>query len=116
MITLPQVIDSGALTVFEAQGEWFRLPTPSNSHLMVTSERHIREIADAPLQQLSLHAVAKEVIILKCLLRKSLTSADTSTQIYHVWFRVEGPKRHRRNWFCTSAEEPAHSTFTILTP
>ena len=38
---------------------------------MVTSERHIQELANAPLQQLSLHAVAKEVSSNACFLCRS---------------------------------------------
>ena len=53
-----------SLTIYEAQGHCFRLATPSNNHLMVTSEKHIQELANAPFQQLSLHAVAKEVQLL----------------------------------------------------
>ncbi|KAF2864676.1 cytochrome P450 [Massariosphaeria phaeospora] len=45
----------------QARGEAFHIQTPSNNHLMVTSELHTRELARAPPDQLSLHAVAKEV-------------------------------------------------------
>ena len=54
---------------------------------MVTSEEHIREVANAPLQQLSLHAVAKEVFSLACFVTSVpvVTRADTPTEIHHVW-------------------------------
>ncbi|OJI79655.1 hypothetical protein ASPTUDRAFT_204913 [Aspergillus tubingensis CBS 134.48] len=38
------------------------MPTPNNNHLMVTSSFHIKELINAPLQSLSLHAVAKEIL------------------------------------------------------
>ncbi|BCS13738.1 hypothetical protein ALUC_60294S [Aspergillus luchuensis] len=40
----------------------FKVPTPNNNHLMVTSSYHIKELINAPLQSLSLHAVAKEIL------------------------------------------------------
>ena len=69
----------------KARGGWFKIATPLNNHLLVTSEEHIREVANAPLQQLSLHAVAKEVPPLLCFPRAALTCADTTTKIHHVW-------------------------------
>jgi predicted ThiF/HesA family dinucleotide-utilizing enzyme len=55
------VLDSICLTAPKARGKAFKVATPSNDHLLVTSEDLIRELIDAPIQQLSLHAVAKEV-------------------------------------------------------
>ncbi|GAT30866.1 quinate pathway repressor protein QutR [Aspergillus luchuensis] len=47
--------------IYQAGGMPFKVPTPNNNHLMVTSSYHIKELINAPLQSLSLHAVAKEV-------------------------------------------------------
>jgi len=55
----PQLIDS---SYSKAQGMPFKISTPSNDHLLVTSNELIRELIDAPLSQLSLHAVAKEIL------------------------------------------------------
>lgn len=46
---------------------------------MVTSERYVRALADAPVQQFSLHAVAEEVFPLTSL----VTIPDTAAKIYH---------------------------------
>lgn len=46
----------------KAQGKPFRVSTPANDHLLVSSDDLIRQLIDAPLQQLSLHAVAKEIL------------------------------------------------------
>ncbi|KKO98194.1 cycloheximide-inducible-1 [Trichoderma harzianum] len=45
-----------------ALGKTFVVSTPSNDHLLITSPNLIRELIDAPLQQMSLHAVAKEIL------------------------------------------------------
>ncbi|KAM0247337.1 hypothetical protein ACHAQJ_009894 [Trichoderma viride] len=55
----PELIDRA---YDKAQGKAFKVFTPSNDHLLVTSIDLIRELIDAPLQQLSLHAVAKEIL------------------------------------------------------
>ncbi|KAK3303783.1 cytochrome P450 [Chaetomium strumarium] len=55
----PQVIDNAYA---KAEGKAFKVATPSNDHLLVTSDDLIRELIDAPIQQLSLHAVAKEIL------------------------------------------------------
>ncbi|KAK4236588.1 cytochrome P450 [Achaetomium macrosporum] len=55
----PEVIDNACA---KARGKAFKVSTPSNDHLLVTSEDLIRELIDAPIQQLSLHAVAKEIL------------------------------------------------------
>ncbi|KAL8786220.1 MAG: hypothetical protein Q9213_002909 [Squamulea squamosa] len=44
-----------------AHGEPFVIPTPSNRHILVSSEKDVKELSEAPVDQLSLHAVAKEV-------------------------------------------------------
>ncbi|KAF3071576.1 Cytochrome P450 monooxygenase paxP [Trichoderma lentiforme] len=44
-----------------AQGKPFKVSTPSNDHLFITSTSLIKELINAPSQHLSLHAVAKEV-------------------------------------------------------
>lgn len=46
---------------WQAQGNSFKVSTPANDHLLVTSIDLIRELIEAPRQRLSLHAVAKEV-------------------------------------------------------
>jgi hypothetical protein len=46
---------------WQAQGKPFKVPTPTNDHLLVTSMDLIMELVEAPRQRLSLHAVAKEV-------------------------------------------------------
>jgi len=45
----------------KASGQPFVVHTPSNDHLVVAQQEHISKLANAPLSQLSLHAVAKEV-------------------------------------------------------
>ncbi|KAK4077104.1 uncharacterized protein Triagg1_4071 [Trichoderma aggressivum f. europaeum] len=45
-----------------ALGKAFVIFTPSNNHLLITSPDLIRELIDAPLQQMSLHAVATEIL------------------------------------------------------
>ncbi|KAB8076861.1 cytochrome P450 [Aspergillus leporis] len=55
----PEIIDSAYIS---AHGKPFRVSTPSNDHILITSNDHIRELIDAPLQSLSLHAVAKEIL------------------------------------------------------
>ncbi|KAH8589196.1 cytochrome P450, partial [Bisporella sp. PMI_857] len=44
-----------------ANGKPFKVVTPSNEYLLIISEKLIKEVMDAPLDKLSLHAVAKEV-------------------------------------------------------
>lgn len=39
----------------------FVLPTPENHYIHVSSERHIKELSEAPEDRLSLHALAKDV-------------------------------------------------------
>ncbi|KAF2679172.1 cytochrome P450 [Lentithecium fluviatile CBS 122367] len=46
----------------KANGSPFEIPTPGRRHLMVTSPKHIEEINRAPLDLLSLHAVAKDFL------------------------------------------------------
>ena len=53
---------------------------------MVTSEGHIRELSNAPMQQLSLHAVAKEVLLpctYFCI--PIITLTDTPAKVHNVW-------------------------------
>ncbi|KAL7955519.1 cytochrome P450 [Trichoderma compactum] len=45
-----------------AQGRSFKVSTPSNDHLFITSTSLIKELINAPSQHLSLHAVAKEIL------------------------------------------------------
>ncbi|QYS95719.1 hypothetical protein H0G86_002994 [Trichoderma simmonsii] len=54
----PELIDRAYNRV---QGKPFKVPTPSNDHLFITSTSLIKELINAPSQSLSLHAVAKEV-------------------------------------------------------
>lgn len=49
------------LTKAQAHGEPFVVPTPTNRHILVSSEQDVKELSEAPVDQLSLHAVAKEV-------------------------------------------------------
>ncbi|EHK23856.1 uncharacterized protein TRIVIDRAFT_200187 [Trichoderma virens Gv29-8] len=53
----PEIIDHAYK---QAKGKTFKVSTPSNDHLLITSTALIRELINAPLQHLSLHAVAKE--------------------------------------------------------
>ncbi|UKZ67614.1 uncharacterized protein TrAtP1_008769 [Trichoderma atroviride] len=46
----------------KAQGKPFKVSTPANDHLLVTSLDLIMELVEAPRQRLSLHAVAKEIL------------------------------------------------------
>ncbi|KAL4974754.1 cytochrome P450 [Aspergillus desertorum] len=55
----PELIDRA---YFASKGKPFVISTPSNDHLMITSNEHIMETVNAPSQTLSLHAVAKEII------------------------------------------------------
>ncbi|GFF33517.1 ent-kaurene oxidase [Aspergillus udagawae] len=55
----PDIIDKAYLS---AEGMPFKISTPSNDHWLVTSNDLITELANAPLQNLSLHAVAKEIL------------------------------------------------------
>ncbi|KAL6820465.1 cytochrome P450 [Trichoderma sp. SZMC 28015] len=58
LVSGPELIDRA---YNKALGKTFVVSTPSNDHLLITSPNLIRELIDAPLQQMSLHAVAKEV-------------------------------------------------------
>ncbi|KJZ75447.1 hypothetical protein HIM_05143 [Hirsutella minnesotensis 3608] len=53
------MIDNGYA---QANGSPFRISTPSNDHLIITSKQLIKELIDAPPGDLSLHAVAKEML------------------------------------------------------
>ncbi|KAL8851304.1 MAG: hypothetical protein Q9221_003749 [Calogaya cf. arnoldii] len=44
----------------DAHGEPFVILTPSNRHVLVSSAKDIKELSEAPVDVLSLHAVAKE--------------------------------------------------------
>ena len=46
----------------EARGRPFVVHTPSNQLVLISSQQHIRELNKAPSSQMSLHAVAKELI------------------------------------------------------
>ncbi|KAI2469098.1 cytochrome P450 [Annulohypoxylon bovei var. microspora] len=59
LIRGPQIIDNAYK---KANGKPFKITTPSNDHLLITSPEMIREVIDAPLERLSLHAVAKEIL------------------------------------------------------
>ncbi|PTB56075.1 hypothetical protein M431DRAFT_552903 [Trichoderma harzianum CBS 226.95] len=58
----PELIDRA---YNRAQGKPFKVSTPSNDHLFITSTSLIKELINAPSQHLSLHAVAKERQILQ---------------------------------------------------
>ena len=45
----------------KSSGDPFIVHTPDNIHVMVSSSTHVSELSGAPLHQLSLHAVAKDV-------------------------------------------------------
>lgn len=49
------------LTGIQAKGKPFEILTPGRRHQMVSSPLHLKEINRAPLDVLSLHAVAKDV-------------------------------------------------------
>ncbi|KAL7924715.1 cytochrome P450 [Trichoderma austrokoningii] len=55
----PDLIDRAYI---KAQGKPFKVSTPANDHLLVTSMELIMELIEAPRHQLSLHAVAKELL------------------------------------------------------
>jgi hypothetical protein len=78
----PEIIDKAYIA---AEGKPFKISTPSNDHLLVTSNEHIAELVNAPLQNLSLHAVAKEVCPLVLLKQKVTQDVDSTAQIHHVW-------------------------------
>ncbi|KAI3327515.1 cytochrome P450 [Ustulina deusta] len=59
LIRGPQIIDRAYVS---AKGGSFKVTTPSNTHLMITSSELINEVMDAPTHILSLHAVAKELL------------------------------------------------------
>ena len=46
----------------------FTLPTPENYYVHVSSEKHIKELSEAPEDRLSLHALAKDVSSVSLLL------------------------------------------------
>ena len=46
----------------------FTLPTPENYYVHVSSEKHIKELSEAPEDRLSLHALAKDVSSISLLL------------------------------------------------
>ncbi|KAF7183663.1 hypothetical protein CNMCM7691_004013 [Aspergillus felis] len=55
----PDIIDKA---YHSAEGKPFKISTPSNDHWLITSNDLITELVNAPLQNLSLHAVAKEIL------------------------------------------------------
>ncbi|KAJ4861649.1 cytochrome p450 domain-containing protein [Trichoderma breve] len=55
----PELIDRA---YNRAQGKPFKVSTPSNDYLFITSTSLIKELINAPSQHLSLHAVAKEIL------------------------------------------------------
>ncbi|KAI1841565.1 hypothetical protein JX266_012218 [Neoarthrinium moseri] len=55
----PEVIEKAYA---QANGRPFLVATPSNNHVLVTTNELMREIADASPASLSLHAVAKELL------------------------------------------------------
>ncbi|KAI1330302.1 cytochrome P450 [Xylariaceae sp. FL0255] len=55
----PQIIEEA---YGKANGDTFVVPTPSNDYVMVTSTELIKEVIEAPVQSLSLHAMAKEML------------------------------------------------------
>ncbi|KAI1204773.1 cytochrome P450 [Annulohypoxylon truncatum] len=59
LIRGPQIIDNAYR---KANGKPFKITTPSNDHLLIASPEMIREMIAAPLESLSLHAVAKEIL------------------------------------------------------
>ncbi|KAL7907120.1 cytochrome P450 [Trichoderma velutinum] len=59
LVSGPELIDRA---YSKALGKTFIVSTPSNNHLLITCPNLIRELIDAPLQQMSLHAVAKEIL------------------------------------------------------
>ena len=54
-------MDLSLITSKQADGSPFTIQTPGKKHVMVTSSKHIKELSEAPLNRLSLHAVAKDV-------------------------------------------------------
>ncbi|PYH94337.1 cytochrome P450 [Aspergillus ellipticus CBS 707.79] len=58
----PDIIDRAYSS---AKGLPFRVPTPSNDHWFVTSNNHISELVNAPVDKLSLHAANEEVLQLE---------------------------------------------------
>lgn len=60
-VSLANLTSRGLLTLLQAHGHPFVVPTPGNRHVLVSSEKDIKELSEAPVDELSLHAVAKEV-------------------------------------------------------
>ncbi|KAF4633490.1 hypothetical protein G7Y89_g4632 [Cudoniella acicularis] len=59
LINGPKTVQDG---YSKAGGKPFLIATPTNNHLLVSSPTHIEELVTAPSIQLSLHAVAKEML------------------------------------------------------
>ncbi|KAL9044055.1 MAG: hypothetical protein Q9214_002779 [Letrouitia sp. 1 TL-2023] len=63
VVELDSFQDASATDRFKAKGQPFKAETPSNSHILVSKPEHIEELSQASHKHLSLHAVAKEVMI-----------------------------------------------------
>jgi hypothetical protein len=61
MDTIFTSVKACGLTSNQAKGKPFEILTPGRRHRMVSSPLHLEEIDRAPLDVLSLHAVAKDV-------------------------------------------------------
>ncbi|KAI9669871.1 MAG: hypothetical protein M1831_006906 [Alyxoria varia] len=59
LVSGPLILNNAYL---KASGRPFAVPTPGNEVVMVSSERHLAEVNKAHHSQLSLHAVAKELL------------------------------------------------------
>lgn len=83
------------LTLGQAGGNAFVIPTPTNRHILVSSEEDIKELSQAPVDQLSLHAVAKEVRPPERREAQDRTARlrtlDAAAEIHDAWFRMERP-------------------------
>ena len=69
----------------KAKGKPFTIQTLGNQLILVTSERHIKELDRAPPDQLSLHAFAKEVTLMSMIKSWFNTKcvSGSTPKIYH---------------------------------
>lgn len=78
--------ETSATDRFKAKGQPFKAETPSNSHILVSKPEHIEELSQASHKHLSLHAVAKEVMISSTPVMSHVKQeAAAPAEIYHAW-------------------------------
>jgi hypothetical protein len=114
-------VDACRLTSDQAKGKPFEVLTPGRRHQMVSSPLHLEEINRAPLDVLSLHAVAKDVSCSNDASRFQklyLTRARTVSpaQVHHAWIRVERYQGHGRHGVCASSTHNPDIPSASITP